>query len=137
MLTMSLVGRHEFSSSVMQVGNIAMSSDTQNSNVKERTRRRTRAVRGGDQAREAISASLGGDGRKKIAKESSFSLHMSVPVAVELLRERHGELAARKMADLEKRKARQARSRKRFEFWAEVATRMEHGAGARVRACAP
>ena len=78
-------------------------------------------------ASEAISASLGGDGRKNMARESSISLSMSVPAAVELLRERHGELAARKMADLEKRKARMARSRKRFEFWAEIAIRMEQG----------
>jgi hypothetical protein len=62
-----------------------------------------------------------------MARESSISLSMSVPAAVELLRERHGELAARKMADLEKRKARMARSRKRFEFWAEIAIRMEQG----------
>jgi hypothetical protein len=59
-----------------------------------------------------------------MAKQSSISLRMSVPAAVELLRERHGELEARKMAELEKRKARMARSRKRFEFWAEIATRM-------------
>jgi hypothetical protein len=60
-----------------------------------------------------------------LAKESSISLRISVPAAVELLRERHGELEARKVAALEKRKARMARSRKLFEFWAEISTRME------------
>ena len=62
-----------------------------------------------------------------MADESSISLRMSVPAAVAFLRERHGEPEARKIADLEKRKARMARSRKRFEFWAEIATRMEQG----------
>ena len=63
-----------------------------------------------------------------MAKEDSISFRMSVPAAVELLRERHGEPEARKIADLEKRRARKARSRKRFAFWDEVATRMEQAA---------
>lgn len=60
-----------------------------------------------------------------MAKESPISLRMSVPAAVELLRERHGDREARKLADLEKRKAHMARSRKRFAFWAEVLAQIE------------
>ena len=68
-----------------------------------------------------------------MAKESPISLRMSVPAAIELLRERHGVLEAIKMADLEKRKARMARSRKRFAFWAEVSAQMEQGREALAR----
>ena len=57
----------------------------------------------------------------------SMSRRMSVSAAIALLRARHGEATACKMARLEQLKARRARSRKRFDFWAAVATQMEQG----------
>jgi hypothetical protein len=52
---------------------------------------------------------------------------MKAPVAVALLRERHGEANARKIALTEQRRAKRARSKKRFAFWADVAARIENG----------
>ena len=52
---------------------------------------------------------------------------MKAPAAVALLRERHGEADARKIALTEQRRARRARSRRRFAFWDEVAARIENG----------
>ena len=57
----------------------------------------------------------------------SMSRRMSVSAAIALLRARHGEATACKMARLEQLKARRARSRKRFDFWAAVAMQMEQG----------
>jgi hypothetical protein len=51
---------------------------------------------------------------------------MKVPVAVALLRERHGEANAGKIALTEQRRAKRARSKKRFAFWAEVAAQFEN-----------
>ena len=61
----------------------------------------------------------GGDGR--------VSHFMKVPAAVALLRERHGEADARTIALTEQRRARRARSKKRFNFWAHVAAQIENG----------
>ena len=44
-----------------------------------------------------------------------------------MLRERYGEANARKIALMEQRRARRARSKKRFAFWAEVAARIKNG----------
>ena len=44
--------------------------------------------------------------------------------AAGLLSSRHGELPAQKLAMSELRKARRARSRKRFNFWAAVANHL-------------
>ena len=44
-----------------------------------------------------------------------------------LLRAQHGEAKARKIALKEQRRARRARSKRRFAFWADVATRIENG----------
>jgi hypothetical protein len=52
---------------------------------------------------------------------------IKAPVAVALLRERHGEADARKIALIEQRSAKRARSKKRFAFWGEVAARIENG----------
>ena len=52
---------------------------------------------------------------------------MKAPAAVALLRERHGEANARKIALTEQRRAKRARSKKRFAFWADVAARIENG----------
>ncbi len=52
---------------------------------------------------------------------------MKATVAIEFLRAQHGDANARKIALKELRKARRARSRRRFDFWSEVATQIEHG----------
>ena len=52
---------------------------------------------------------------------------MKAPLAVALLRAQHGEEIARKIALTEQRRAKRARSKKRFAFWAEVAARIENG----------
>ena len=56
-----------------------------------------------------------------------MSRRMRVSAVIALLRDRHGEATACKMARLERLKARRARSRKRFDFWTAVATEMQHG----------
>jgi hypothetical protein len=63
-----------------------------------------------------------GTGVPKPAKTRTVSHFMKVPVAAELLRTEHGDENARRIALQEQQKARRARSRKRFEFWGEVAT---------------
>jgi hypothetical protein len=52
---------------------------------------------------------------------------MKPSTAVALLLEQHGEAEARKIALTEQRRARRARSKKRFAFWADVAARIENG----------
>jgi hypothetical protein len=52
---------------------------------------------------------------------------MKVPAAVAVLRERHGEASARMVALKEQQKAKRARSKRRFAFWADVAARIENG----------
>jgi hypothetical protein len=44
--------------------------------------------------------------------------------AAGLLSSKHGDLSAQKLAMSELRKARRARSRRRFNFWATVATHL-------------
>ena len=56
-----------------------------------------------------------------------MSRRMSGSAVIALLRDRHGEATACKMARLERLKARRARSRKRFDFWTAVATEMQQG----------
>jgi hypothetical protein len=46
--------------------------------------------------------------------------------AAALLRAQHGEAEARKIALTEQRRAKRARSKKRFAFWAEVAAQIEN-----------
>ncbi len=60
-------------------------------------------------------------------RDRRVSQFMKAPVAVALLRERHGEADARKIVLTEQRRARRARSKKRFVFWGEVAARIENG----------
>jgi hypothetical protein len=52
---------------------------------------------------------------------------MKAPAAAALLRARYGEAEARKVVLTEQRRARRARSKKRFAFWGEVAARIENG----------
>ena len=61
------------------------------------------------------------------AKAKTVSHFMKATVAIEFLRAQHGEANARKIAQKELRNARRARSRRRFDFWSEVATQIEHG----------
>jgi hypothetical protein len=62
-----------------------------------------------------------------LANGRRVSHFMKAPVVVALLRAQHGGAKARLIALREQRKARQARSRRRFAFWVEVATRIENG----------
>jgi hypothetical protein len=50
---------------------------------------------------------------------------MSIPAAIGLLREAHGDAKAGEVARMELRRARRARSRKQFNFWREIAIRLE------------
>jgi hypothetical protein len=52
---------------------------------------------------------------------------MKATVVSDFLRAQHGEVNARKIALKELREARRARSRRRFDFWTEVVTLIEHG----------
>ena len=69
-------------------------------------------------------ATDGGGANRRGERVSHF---MKVPAAVASLRERHGEANARKVALTEQRRARRARSKKRFAFWGEVAARIKNG----------
>jgi hypothetical protein len=60
-------------------------------------------------------------------RDGRVSHFMKAPAAVALLRERHGEANARMIALTEQRRARRARSKRRFAFWGEVAARIEKG----------
>ena len=68
------------------------------------------------------TGSEGANGRDR--RVSHFT---KVPAAVALLRERHGEANACKVALTEQRRAWRARSKKRFAFWANVAAQIESG----------
>jgi hypothetical protein len=48
-----------------------------------------------------------------------------VPETAELLCYRHGDAKARQLAGLEQKRARRARSRKQFAFWAAVVAEIE------------
>jgi hypothetical protein len=61
------------------------------------------------------------------AQPKTVSHFMKATVAIEFLRTQHGEANARKIALKELRNARRARSRRRFDFWSEVAAQIEHG----------
>ena len=68
----------------------------------------------------------GNEGAKR-PPDRTVTHFMKVPAAVALLRERHGEADARKIALTEQRRAKRARSKKRFAFWGEVAALIENG----------
>ena len=72
-------------------------------------------------------AAAGNDGDRRV------SHFMKAPGAAAQLRERHGEANARKVALTEQRRARRARSKRRFNFWADVAALIENGNGRRKR----
>jgi hypothetical protein len=60
-------------------------------------------------------------------RDRRVSHFMKAPAAAALLRERHGEANAWKIALTEQRRAKRARSKKRFAFWADVAAEIEKG----------
>ena len=74
-----------------------------------------------------MSGRAGGNGGAKLAELRAVSHFMKPSTAVALLLEQHGEAIARKIALTEQRRARRARSKKRFEFWAAVGARIEGG----------
>jgi hypothetical protein len=63
-------------------------------------------------------------------RDRQVSHFMKAPATVALLRAQHGEAIARKIALTEQRRAKRARSKKRFAFWADVAAQIENGNGA-------
>jgi hypothetical protein len=69
--------------------------------------------------------STGNEGANR--RGDRVSHFMKASAAVALLRERHGEAIARKIALTEQRRAKRARSKRRFAFWGEVAERIENG----------
>jgi hypothetical protein len=73
----------------------------------------------------------GGGARQPMERpaERTVSHFMKAPAAVAVLRERYGEANARKVAVTEQRRAKRARSKRRFTFWADVAMRIESGKG--------
>ena len=66
-----------------------------------------------------------GNGGVRPAEVRTASHFMKVASAVALLRAQHGDVDARKIALKEQRRARRARSRRRFAFWAEVASEID------------
>jgi hypothetical protein len=57
-----------------------------------------------------------------------ISDRMTISAVIGLLREEHGDAKASGLARAQQHKARRARSRKRFNFWREIALRLENGA---------
>jgi hypothetical protein len=74
----------------------------------------------------AMRETTTGAGVEGSAKARTVSHFMKGPVAVEILLAQHGEANARRIALREQRKARRARSRRRFNFWVAVATLIGH-----------
>jgi len=59
-------------------------------------------------------------------EQTQSALHTgSVVAAVEFLCTKHGQVEAHRLALLEQKRALRARSRKRFNFWADVATQLD------------
>jgi hypothetical protein len=70
---------------------------------------------------------VSGGGGSKQAGIGDVSHFMRPPAAAARLCARHGELDAHKIALKEQRTAKRARSKRRFAFWAEVATQIANG----------
>jgi hypothetical protein len=64
---------------------------------------------------------------KGLATDRRVSHFMHPSTAVAVLRAQYGEANARMVALKEQQKARRARSKKRFAFWAHVAAQIENG----------
>jgi hypothetical protein len=76
-------------------------------------------------------------GARAGTRERPISHFMKPPVAVELLRLRHGEANAREIAGQEQQRAKRARSKRRFEFWSEVAAQLSAAATTAARGLEP
>jgi hypothetical protein len=72
-----------------------------------------------------VKASRGYSSRQ--TPESHISHFMNPPAAVARLCARYGEPDAHKIALKQQREAKRARSKKRFAFWAEVASQIPNG----------
>jgi hypothetical protein len=72
-----------------------------------------------------VNSSRAGDSKQ--AQESDISHFMKPPAVVARLCPQYGEPDARKIAFKQQRKAKRARSKKRFVFWAEVARHIGKG----------
>ena len=62
---------------------------------------------------------------RRAVKPTLGQRRRDVPQTVELLCNRHGEAIAQKLAERERKRARQARSRKHFGFWTAVVAEIE------------
>jgi hypothetical protein len=67
---------------------------------------------------------MSGGGGSKQAGNGDVSHFMKPPAAVARLCARYGELGAREIALKEQRRAKRARSKRRFAFWGEVAAQI-------------
>jgi hypothetical protein len=70
---------------------------------------------------------VSGGGGSKQAGNGDVSHLMRPPAAAARLCARHGKVGAREIALKEQRRAKRARSKRRFAFWAEVATQIANG----------
>ena len=70
---------------------------------------------------------VSGGGGSKQAGNGDVSHLMRPPVAAARLCAQHGEVGAREIALKEQRRAKRARSKRRFAFWGEVATQIQKG----------
>jgi hypothetical protein len=67
---------------------------------------------------------VSGECGSRQTQESHVSHFMKPAAAVARLCAQHGELGAREIALKEQRRAKRARSKRRFVFWSEVATQI-------------
>ena len=67
---------------------------------------------------------MSGRGSSKQAGGRDVSHFMRPPAAAARLCARHGEVGAREIALKEQRRAKRARSKRRFAFWGEVAAQI-------------
>ena len=70
---------------------------------------------------------IGNGGGGANGRDRRVSHFMKAAAAAALLRAQHGESEVRKIALTEQRRARRARSKRRFNFWADVAAEIEKG----------
>jgi hypothetical protein len=70
---------------------------------------------------------MSGRGSSKQAGNGDVSHFVRPPAAAERLCARHGEVGAREIALKEQRRAKRARSKRRFAFWGQVAARIANG----------
>jgi hypothetical protein len=74
-----------------------------------------------------VTIGANGHRERKPAQATTVSHFTKPPLAAALLCGRHGDLGAREIALKEQRRAKRARSKRRFAFWAEVAMQISSG----------